>query len=143
MLISVGVVQHINHKDFVKAQVVTTDSWQRIAESLVECVRIVAIIIFFGVGSFLYILFLNILSVFQYLVPLGHKRKDHNFRIHSYIAGLPRESTSLKVNNHANRKYAILMKQLKICRKFGYRHMFYKKFKLLEVLFSSSIIFVV
>ena len=88
----VEVVQHINHRDFVKAQVVTTNSWQRIAENLVECVRIIEIIIFFGVALFLHILFLNILSVFQCLVPLGHKRKDHNFRIHSYIAGIPRES---------------------------------------------------
>ena len=49
-----------------------------------------------GVASFLYILFLNFLPVFQSLVPLGHKGKDHNTRIHSYIIGFPRMSAPLE-----------------------------------------------
>ena len=76
----------------MKAQVVSTDSWQRIAENLVECVTVVAINIFWELHHF----FIFYMSVFQGLVPLGHKIEDLNFRIHSYLAGFPRESAPLE-----------------------------------------------
>ena len=40
---------------------------------------------YLDVASFVCILLLNILSVFQSLVPLVDEVKDHNFRIHPII----------------------------------------------------------